>query len=137
MKKTIPAALAALVMTVCLGAGMFALTGGSFLSSVSAAPAPTQTPAADVSALPADQQAIIAEYQAREAQYQAQIAEAANRINTANQQIELANQQLQSYQNLLAQLQDSGLITIGSDGTITINQPQQTGWGFGGHGDHH
>ena len=131
MKKTIPAALAALVITVCLGAGMFALTGGSFLSSASAAPAPTQTPAADVSALPADQQAIIAEYQAREAQYQAQIAEAANRINTANQQ-------LQSYQNLLAQLQDSGLITIGSDGTIPINQPQQaSGWGFGGHGDHH
>jgi peptidoglycan hydrolase CwlO-like protein len=133
MKKSIPAVLAALFITVCLAGGMFAVGGQSLLGSVSAASEATATPAAaqvtstDVSQL----QAQVAEYQAREVQYQAQLTEAASRIDTANQQI-------QQYQNVLAELQNSGLITLASDGTVTINQQQAFFPQFGEpHGDHH
>ena len=143
MKKTFPAVIAALLITICLAGGMFAVGGKSFLNSASAAPAPTQ--AVSAQGLPVDQSqaALIAEYQARETQYQAQITDAANQITAANQQIALANQQIQQYQSLVSNLQNSGLITVGSDGTVTINQQQQGLFSFfggddqGGNGEHH
>lgn len=131
MKKTFPAVVAALAITICLAGGMFALNGGSLLGTASAAPVATQTVSDQV--LNTDQSQLIAEFQAREAQYQAQITEAANQITAANQQIELANQQIQQYQALLTELQNNGLITLGSDGTVTINQQQD----FSLFGDHH
>lgn len=140
MKKTFPAVVAALLITVCLAGGMFAVGGGSFLTSASAAPAATQVVAVQVPQTDPSQAALIAEYQAREVQYQAQINEAVSRITTANQQVELANQQVQQYQALIADLQNQGLITVGSDGTVTVNQQQQGFFSFfgGDHdGDHH
>jgi peptidoglycan hydrolase CwlO-like protein len=135
MKKTIPAVLAALVITTLLAGGMFALGSGSFLTSASAAPVVTvNTQTAGDQASQVEQlQALVAEYQARETQYQSQIKEAADRINAANGQIDLANQQIQQYQTLLTDLQNSGLITLGTDGTVTINQQQS----FSPFGDDH
>lgn len=72
---------------------------------------------------------IVNQYQARETQYQAQIDQATQQINTANQQI-------QQYQSLLQQLQSSGLITIASDGTVTVNQQSQPGFFPDPHGGH-
>ncbi len=141
MKKTFPAAVAALLITVCLAGGMFAVGGGSFLTPASAAPAVKQAVAVQVPQTDSSHTALIAEYQAREVQYQAQINEAVSRITTANQQVELANQQIQQYQALIADLQNQGLITVSSDGTVTVNQQQQQGFFsiFGGEhdGDHH
>jgi len=120
MKKMLPAFLAALVITIVIGVGMF-LVGQNALGASTAMAASEST-----SALPADAQAQIeqalVQYQTRETQYQAELAQAIDQINAANQQLDQANQQIQQYQNLLSQLQESGLITIGSDGTVTTNQ---------------
>lgn len=134
MKKQIPAVLAALLVTALLTGGMFAIIGGQ--SSANAASlAATATPVVQVTSTDTAQlQALVAEYQAREAQYQAQLSDAASRIDTANQQLATANQQIQEYQNVLTQLQNSGLITVGSDGSITVNQQQAS---FPQFGDHH
>jgi len=121
MKKTFPAFLAALLITTVMGVGMF-LVGQDALGT-STALAASET----MSALPVDAQAQIeqalVQYQTREIQYQNELQQAIDQINAANQQLDQANQQIQQYQNLLAQLQESGLITIGSDGTVTANQP--------------
>lgn len=77
-----------------------------------------------------------AQYDQIIAQYQTQINQAVDQINSANQQIATADQQIQQYQSLLTQLQDSGLITIASDGTVTINQANQPGF-FQPSGEHH
>ena len=115
MKKTLPALIAALLITAMLGGGMYLVTRGVVPASASAQPA-AGTP------VPTSTDPVIA-------QYQAQLAQAAEQINAANQQIEQANQQLQQsgrqieqYRALLDQLQSAGLITVAQDGTVTVNQ---------------
>jgi len=124
MKKIFPAFLAALLITTVMGVGMF-LVGQDALGTSTALAASETSPA-----LPADAQAQIeqalVQYQTREIQYQNELQQAIDQINAANQQLDQANQQIQQYQNLLAQLQESGLITIGNDGTVTANQPANT-----------
>jgi hypothetical protein len=136
MKKTFPAVIAALLITVCLAGGMFAVGGGSLLNTANAAPAATQVTDSQAMQTVQAQAALIAQYQAREVQYQAQINEAVSRITAANQQMGLANQQIGQYQNLLTSLQNSGVITVGSDGTITINPQQPQGFNLFGGGEH-
>jgi hypothetical protein len=55
----------------------------------------------------------VAQYQAREKQYQ-------DALNTNNQQLSQANQEMQMIQQLLAYLQNRGLIRINNQGQITI-----------------
>lgn len=134
MKKTIPAFLSAVLITALLGGGMFLI--GKDALGVSTAKAEAAATAANASAdTVAQYEQIVAEYQSRETQYQSQIAQAIEEINSANQQIASANQQVQQYQSLLSQLQDNGLITLASDGAVTINQTSQ--FGFPPAGDHH
>lgn len=116
MKKTLPALLAALLMTALLGAGML-IVGSDALFTQNASAATVVT--ADNTA---EFQQMLVQYQTREALYTDQINTAAERLTTANQQLEQANLQIQQYQSILAQLQQQGLITIASDGTVTINQ---------------
>lgn len=127
MKKTLPAFIAALLITVGIGAGMI-VVGQDSLSASAAEAATAQTNTALTAEQISQFEQIVAQYQGREALYQNQINEAIVQINTANQTISQANQQLQEYQSLLQQLQSSGLITIESDGTITINQTSQAGF---------
>jgi peptidoglycan hydrolase CwlO-like protein len=126
MKKTISAFLAALLVTVLL-AGVMVLVGQDALGTSTA-----KAEAAAATAVPADTVAqyeqLASQYEARETQYQAQINQAAAQINTANQQI-------QQYQALLEQLQSMGLVTIGNDGSVTVNQASQPG--FFPQGGHH
>lgn len=137
MKKTIPAFIAAVLVTAVLGTGMFLIGKDALGTSNAQAQAAAATVPA--SADTAQYQQAIAQYQAREAQYQDQLKQAADQIATANQQIESTGQQIQQYQSLLSQLQNSGLITITNDGTVTINQASQAGFPFFGdrHGDGH
>jgi len=115
MKKTIPALAAAFLITAFLAACML-LIGQDVLSTSSAAAAPA------ISASAASQiQQVLIQYQLRDAQYQGQINSAAAQITAANQQIQQANLQIQQYQSILTQLQERGLITIASDGTISIH----------------
>lgn len=121
MKKILPAILAAGLMIAILGAGMFSIGQNSLLFVSSAAAedtAPAATQSVDLDTL----QNVVTQYQLRESQYQQQLRDAADRINSAEQQLAAANQQVQQYQQLLADLQNQGLITLGADGTVTINQ---------------
>jgi peptidoglycan hydrolase CwlO-like protein len=135
MKKTIPALIAAVLVTVVLGTGMF-LIGQNALgtSTAKAAAATTNTVSADTVT---QYEQLVAQYQTRETQYQAQIAQATDQINTANQQLTADSQQIQQYQSLLSQLQNSGLITVASDGTVTINQSSNQPGFLPFFGDHH
>ena len=128
MKKTIPALIAAVLVTGLLAGVMFLVGQDAFSTSTAraeAAAASTPVPADTV----AQYQQIVDQYKARETQYQAQIDQATQQINTASQQI-------QQYQSLLEQLQSSGLITIARDGTVTVNQQSQPGFFPDHHGGH-
>ncbi len=137
MKKTIPAFIAALLITATVGTGMYLIGKDALGTSTAQAQAAAATIPASGDA--AQYQQLIAQYQAREAQYQDQLKQAADQITAANQRIQSAGQQIQQYQSLLSQLQNSGLITVASDGTVTINQANQSGFPFFGdrHGDGH
>jgi len=135
MKKTIPAFLSALLITALLGGGMFQIGKDALGVSTAKAEAAATTATASADTV-AQYEQIVAQYQSRDTQYQAQIAQAIEEINTANQQIASANQQIQQYQSLLSQLQDNGLITLASDGTVTINEINQPGF-FGPQDNHH
>ena len=122
MKKTIPALVAAFLITAFLAAIMI-LIGQDAISTSSAAAAP----AINASAASEIKQLLVG-YQTREIQYQAQIKSATDQIAAANvqidqakRQIDQANQQVQQYQAILAELQSRGLITIAPDGAITIH----------------
>ncbi len=132
MKKTISAFLAAALITLLLAGSMFLVGQDAQAASVAAQAA---VDAGDQSATIQALQSQLAQYQALEQQYQQQLTQAAGRINNDTQQIAQANQQLAQYQSLLTQLQENGLITMNSDGTIGI-VTQQTGfpgWSQGGH----
>ena|SRR5690242_20480685 len=121
MKKSTSAFIAALLITSLLAGVMFLIGQdalGASTVKAEAAAASSQVSADTV----AQYEQIVQKYQERETQYQAQIAQATDQINTANQQI-------QQYQSLLQQLQSAGLITIANDGSMTINQTNQAGFG--------
>jgi peptidoglycan hydrolase CwlO-like protein len=67
-------------------------------------------------------QSLIAQYQSREQQYQAQLNQAQQEIQQANCQLQQQSSQLQEYQQLMQALQQRGIITIGSDGTIYLRR---------------
>ena len=132
MKKSISAFLAAVLVTSLIAGVMFLIGRDAFgTSTAKAEAASTASTTVSVDTV-AQYEQIVKQYEARESQYQAQITQATDQINTANQQI-------QQYQSLLEQLQSAGLITIASDGSVTINQTSQPGFSpFGPHhgGDH-
>ncbi len=132
MKKTFPAFLTALLITLILGGAMFAI--GRDALDVSAAQATGTTATLTPETLSQLEQALV-QYQAREVQYQAELSKAIERLNSTNQQLALAGQQIQQYQSLLAQLQNIGLITINSDGTVSVTQLQFPRRGHDSDGD--
>lgn len=145
--KTFPAILAALGITAVVAIGML-LIGANALFNPNAGPifnSPTNVQAAapasttgtvsavsaSTSATSAQQiaqlQALVKQYQDREKQYQTELDQAAQKLNQANTQLSQANQSAQSYQNILMQLQQMGVIQISNDGQISVNR-------FGGGG---
>lgn len=137
--KTVPAIIAALAITVVVAVGMLLIganalfnpNAGPIFNSPSAvqaaAPAAssssngantTAVSAAGGNASDAQQiaqlQALVKQYQDREKQYQTELNQAATQLNQANQNA-------QNYQNILAQLQQLGVINITADGQITVN----------------
>lgn len=121
MNKTIPALLAAFLITLCIGAIVLAVGGNALLNSNGIAisnpkdASAAQVSYADQSAQIKDLQAQVAEYQARETQYQTQLKDAA-------QQLRSANDTIQQFQSLLSALQSRGIITVSRDGRIFLNQ---------------
>jgi len=120
IKKTFPALVAGLSMTVFIGLAIIALGLNAFLNqNVSVAQAANQSDSqamADQSTIQ-DLQATISQYQEHEIQYQGELQQAADQINQISQQ----NQQ---YQQLIQALQNAGIIQITPDGQVFVSRGQ-------------
>jgi chromosome segregation ATPase len=116
VKKTIPAVIATIIMSVFIGMTILALGLNALLSKnvtvVKAAPAAGSQVDASQATIQ-DLQATITQYQQREVQYQSELKKAADEINQANQQ----NQQ---FRQLILALQNAGVIQITQDGRVRI-----------------
>jgi len=125
MRKQIGALLAATLITGAIAMSMFVVGANAMAnqkgtavsnSPASAAPAAsttTSTTASSDQAQVAQLQAQVAEYQAREQQYQAA-------LKSDNDQLAQAASETQVIQQLLAYLQNHGLIQINSQGQIFV-----------------
>ena len=118
IKKTFPALIAALSMTVILGLAVTALGLNAFfnqnVSVAHAANQPDPQAIADQSTIQ-DLQATISQYQQRETQYQGELQQAADQVNQLSQQ----NQQ---YQQLIMALQNAGILQITPDGQVFVSR---------------
>lgn len=131
--KKVQAFIAAFIVTALIGAGIFAI-GSDAVAKASASPAQTQVTttnqandvtvstqsATDAATQIAQLKGLIAQYQSREKQYKTELDQANQQISQANQQLSDANQQVQSLQGVLVELQQRGIISIQSDGTIQL-----------------
>ena len=129
MKKQFMAILAALLITACVGASIFAIGGAALLNRNTATLADSSsqvTVISDSSLSQQDQvaqlQDLVSQYQDREQQYQQREQQLKDQIAQSNAQIQQDQQLLQQVQGLLAALQQRGLIRISDDGRIFINQ---------------
>jgi uncharacterized protein YpmS len=120
MRKQIVALLAAMLITgliamsmVVIGANAMTNQKGTAASNSPAAAGSTTT-SSDQAQQIALLQAQVAQYQAREQQYQAA-------LSSDNTQLTQAASEQQMIQQLLAYLQSHGLISIDSQGQITVN----------------
>jgi uncharacterized protein YlxW (UPF0749 family) len=118
IKKTVPALVAGLSMTIFIGLAILAFgLNALFNQKVSVAQAQAQPEVQIVSDQTAiqDLEATILQYQAREAQFQNELQQAADQLNQVNQQ----NQQ---YRQLIQALQNAGVIQITNDGSVLITR---------------
>ena len=119
IKRTLPAVVAALGMTVFIGLAVLALGLNALfnknISTVQAATLPEQSTVADQAANQ-DLQSLVSQHQEREVQYQDQLLQASNQINEISQQ----NQQ---YRQLIQALQNAGVIQITQDGQVLLSRP--------------
>ncbi len=129
MKKQVMAALIALLMTVCVGAAIFAIGGAALVNknSVAAINSPAQTGVqaaqiSDQSAQVAQLQNLVSQYQQREQQYQQREQDLQQQLAQANEQVQRDQQMVQQVQMLLGALQQRGLIQITNDGRILITR---------------
>jgi TolA-binding protein len=129
--KRMQAIFAAALITAVIAVGIVAVGVNAAVNTNSVAPSDSPNAAATGAANPnlaanvqtAEAQinqlkSLITQYQAREKQYQ--------------QQLSAENTQLQQLQSILAQLQQAGVIRIGSDGTITLGRARGFGDDFRG-----
>lgn len=145
-KRQLPAIVAALGITVFVGAVILALGANAVFnknvaSAQTAVATETVSPeivnlnAAGDAATIENLQTLVSQYQAREAQYQTELAQAAEQLNQANAQV-------QQYQSLMTQLQNAGVIQLDANGQVTVmatnsfgGRPESSGQ-FGEHREH-
>lgn len=134
--KKLPALIAALIITATIalvmgGVGISAYASAkqnaastqSALSTQVAVSVPTTTTSSSGTTNQSELDAYAAQLNQAVQQINtanAQIQSLQSQLSQANQQISNDNSTLQTYQNILLQLEQRGLITISSDGTITI-----------------
>jgi uncharacterized protein YlxW (UPF0749 family) len=118
IKKTVPAMVAALSMTIFIGLAILAFGLNALFNqkaSVAQAQAQPETQVVTDQTTFQDMQTTILQYQARELQYQSELQQAADQINQVSQQ----NRQ---YQQLIQGLQNAGVIQITNDGNVLITR---------------
>jgi peptidoglycan hydrolase CwlO-like protein len=121
MRKQIAALLAAMLITGLIAMAMVVIGANAMTNQngtvVSNSPAPAtaagSTTASSDQAQIAQLQAQVDQYQSREQQYQAA-------LDSDNQQLAQAASEMQMIQQLLAYLQNHGLISIDSQGQISV-----------------
>jgi hypothetical protein len=121
MRKQVVAFLFAFIITAIVGLSMLVVGVNAAINpnGVPVSNSPASSAAKSASLSPTDQaqiaqlQSLVDQYKAREQQYQAV-------INSDNQQLSQASQEIQMIQQLLAYLQNRGLIQIDSQGQITV-----------------
>ncbi|HEX7540632.1 MAG TPA: hypothetical protein VF352_00760 [Anaerolineales bacterium] len=121
MRKQIGALLAAILITGAIAMSMFVVganamtnqNGTAVSNSPASAAAAGSTSTSSAQAQIAQLQAQVAQYQAREQQYQAA-------LKSDNDQLTQATSEMQMIQQLLAYLQNHGLIQIDNQGQITV-----------------
>jgi uncharacterized protein YlxW (UPF0749 family) len=121
MRKQVVAFLAAFVITgiVALSMLVIGVNAATNPNSVAASNSPASA-VANVSASPNSSQAQIAQLQNQIAQYQAREQQYQTALNSDNQQLSQTSQEMQMIRQLLAYLQNSGLIRIDNQGQITV-----------------
>lgn len=120
MKKQYTALLVAFVVTACMAAGMFLISGSALMNkdglpvanSIAEATATAQAKSAEEAQIQ-QLQTLVAEYQTRETKYQSE-------LQAAGQQLDQANSQIRQYQMVLMALQNRGLIMVDPSGRISI-----------------
>ncbi len=131
MNKSLIAIMAALVITTCVGVGIFAIGGAAILNKngTSAANSPAQASISAAvlnspqqSAQIAQLQSLVSQYQDREKQYQQREQQLQSQLNQANAQVQTDQQTIQQAQMILSALEQRGLIRITSDGRIFITR---------------
>lgn len=128
MKKTLPAILAAFIITLCVGVGMLLVGGAALMNrnGTTVSNSPNASNVSEVKNVNVDQaqvqqqQDLVAQYQQRDKKYQEELAKAAQQLQQQDAQLQQANAQIQQYQMLLQALQSRGLIVIGQDGRIFL-----------------
>lgn len=132
--KKLPAIFAALVVTGVMALAMLVIGANAIFKPGSAAAANDPAAVEQIAITGGDAQTVaqlqarIQEYQAREQQYQQQLQQARAEIEQANSQIEAANSQLIQYEQMIANLQQIGVVRIDDDGNLSV--------GRFGRGDH-
>ncbi len=125
MSKQFGALLAAILITGAIVLSMFVVGVNAMTNQkgtvVSNSPAASSTvAAASSSASSSSDQATIAQLQAQVAQYQAREQQYQAALNSDNTQLSQAASQQQMIQQLLAYLQNRGIISIDSQGNIYV-----------------
>jgi uncharacterized protein YlxW (UPF0749 family) len=126
MRKQFGALLAAILITGAIVMSMFVVGANAMTNQkgtvVSNSPAAASAAASTTgSTTSASDQALIAQLQAEVAQYQSREQQYQAALNSDNQQLTQAASQTQMIQQLLAYLQNRGVITIDSQGQIYVN----------------
>ncbi len=128
MKKQVWALLAAILMTACIGMGIFAIGGVALFNQNGAQVASSHAQAQVVDSSTAQQvqiqqlQSQLAQYQARDQQYQQREQQYQQELSQAQAQLNQDQQEFQQFQLLLNALQQRGLISVTSDGRIFITR---------------
>ena len=141
MKKQLTAFIAAIFITICIAAGIFAVSGVAFANSNGVQASNTSAGQGASGVVPVNAsntvnsqaqvqqqqqiqqlQSLVAQYQQRDQQYQQREQQYQTQLNQANAQLAQSKQQLQQFQQLVTFLQQRGIITINSDGQVYINR---------------
>ena len=132
MNKSLIAIMAALIITTCVGVGIFAIGGAAFMNKngTTAANSPVQAATTSAAVLNSPQQSaqiaqlqsLVSQYQDREKQYQQREQQLQSQLDQANAQVQADQQTVQQAQLILSALQQRGLIRITSDGRIFITR---------------
>jgi septal ring factor EnvC (AmiA/AmiB activator) len=127
LKKQIPALIAAILVTGFITLVMV-VTGANALMNKSTtvianAPAAAQNTSTSMEQAQIQQlQARINEYQQREQQYQQMLKDSQSQLQQAQDQLQQASAQMDSFRRFILVLQQRGVITIQSDGSVIINR---------------